>query len=515
VIRPITISNQTQQIIDQVDLSIADAKQDPNGRWVAVPIGDPNVDRSKMRSCAGWITVDKDSIKLNPLQQVSVNLTITIPPQTQGHYCAAALATALIKSTTADGPSATVSVSYIIPIIVEVQSRFLRDEVSLTGVGLQFDKAGYSTPAATMATFSVEDKGGTYCRLQGYLRVSYTFGGHWRRITECQWSDVGIIPGAQLVLKRDVGRPLAKGKYKLEGFLIVNGNRADQIDKEIDFAGDPRAMALRPDAILDFDPREAVIDSMPGSVRTGRIEVVNPTDEPVTVDVEATLPEHLGGVVTHDPNSGRQIPGEEFGCEKWVTVEPRQFKLAAYGHQNLLVKADIPPTATGLPNYYAIMNFKAKFPDGQVAGTAKERVCLLMRKAPGAPLLKETVQISQLAPTKCLVLARVTNVGTAHVVPGCHMAVVTADQSVVARVEMSSEAYGSGNLLPLETRNFSGVLDISAIPAGTYVLVTVLTGEKMQPVQLTNGLVITEANGTKTAKPIGADTIGWAIKGNF
>ena len=42
--------------------------------------------------------------------------------------------------------------------------------------------------------------------------------------TEAQFLDLGIIPGAKLHLKQDVGRPLGSGKYKVEAKLKPEGN---------------------------------------------------------------------------------------------------------------------------------------------------------------------------------------------------------------------------------------------------------------------------------------------------
>jgi hypothetical protein len=516
--RVMTIENTTGQLIDQVDLAIVDVMQDPNGTWTPIDPGDPNVDRSSLRSCATWLALDRSTMRLAPFQRVTFNLQITAPPRMQGHYCAAITAKGLLPSGAAVGYNSPVAVQYVIPVLIEVLSRALPNEVELTNVGLAFQPLSFTTPAATVATLGVTNKGGTFCRLQGYIRVSNWWGGHWRRITECQFSDIGILPGNKLLLKRDVGKPLPKGKYKLEGFLVVNGVRADQIENQaFEFDGDPRAAQVTGDAALDFDPRELVVDGVPGSLRTAKIQVVNATDDTVNVTADLALPSHLSSLVTTDPNTNRRITGEEYGCNNWITIEPSQFQLGPYGRQNLFLKIDIPQTATGLPNYYAVMDLRSKYPDGQPAGTTSGRICLLMKKTSGAPkLVTNSVQISELAPTKYLVFARTTNMGTTHALPSCYAAVLTPTGELRRRVQMSSELYNQvGNQLPLETRNFSGVLDIAGLPAGQYVLGISLETEKYPAEQSQTGLIIKDSNGVKTVESVGVEAVGGKIKAKF
>ncbi len=523
IARTLSIENMTNQNVEQVDLAIVDVMQDPNGAWTPIQAGDPNVDWSKIRSCAKWVTLDRPMLRLNPFQKVTFNVFLAVPPRTQGFYCAAVTAKALLAAGTVEGYTSAVAVEYVIPILLEVKGRTMRNEVELTDIGLEYGRLNIADPAATLATLGVENKGGTFCRLQGYIRISNWWGNHWRRITECQFADVGIIPGAKLLLKRDVGKPLPKGKYKLEGFLIVNGVRADQTeDADFQFAGDPRIATggtVEAMTALDFDPRELVLESVPGSMKTDRIQVVNATDNPVNVTVDTMLPEHFNSIVATDPNTGRQITGEEYGCNKWVTIEPNQFQLTAYGKQTLVVKVNVPKTATGLPNYYSVITLRSTYPDGQPAGVTKGRICLLMKKTSGAPrLVAKSVSVSELSATKYQIFARTFNMGTTHILPRCYAAVLTTPEAnVLQRVQLSSEAYNQvGNLLPLEPRNFSGAIDVAGIKPGTYILGISLESESGKPPaeQFQYSLKVGEANGKKTVE-VGLEAVGQKIKARF
>jgi hypothetical protein len=520
--RELTIENTTDRAIDQVDLVISDLSQSENGAWTPIERGDPNVDWSKIQSSAKWMVLDKQSIQLAPKQKSTFNVQVRVPTRTQGVYSAAIIAKATFPPGTVAGYQTAVAIQYVMPVLVEVQGRILRNEVELSSIGLAYKEPTSNTSAASLTTLALHNKGGTYCRVQGYVRLSGKWGGHWRRITESQFTDIGIIPGSKLLLARDIGRPLMAGQYKLEGFLVVNGDNADQIEKVVEFKGDPRAAPLKSDAALDFDPQNLVVDAIPGSLRASRIQVVNASEEPVNVNVSLTLPEHLGQLVQPDPcNPGRRILGEDYGCARWVTIEPNQFSLAGYGRQALSVKVNLPETATSLPNYYAVVNLKATYPgDKQMAGTARGMLCVQVRKMTGTAMLEVTgFNVSELSPTKFQMMGRVVNKGTTHTVPTCRAVLASslADGGRVVRTfSMSGESYNqSGNLLPLETRTLSGVLDISGVAAGDYLLIMVAESENHTISQLQRGFIITESNGVKSARIAGTSDVGGEIKRNF
>jgi hypothetical protein len=197
--------------------------------------------------------------------------------------------------------------------------------------------------------------------------------------------------------------------------------------------------------------------------------VINASDEAVTVTAELSLPEHMRGAV-----GARGVPGESFGCSDWVTVEPKQFSLPGHGRQNLRVVARMPnPPAAVLANYYATIKLTATYPDGKSGGVTTARLCVRNRTTPATPQIDNLVlTIAGTTPSRYLASARFINNGDAHVLPKCRAALISAgDQSVWTRFILSSEGLGgTGMLLPMDTRNFSGVLDVSNVAVGLYRL---------------------------------------------
>lgn len=143
----------------------------------------------------------------------------------------------------------------------------------------------------------------------------------------------------------------------------MDGRRGNGINKEIDFVGDQvvgSRVGLPP---IDLDKENVFIDVTPGSTRTGQITVGNGSEDPVTVNVEFILPEHMLHVV-----NGSGIKGEDLGCVDWVTVQPPQFTMRCYGRRTLNLIVRMPPTATQYSNYYGTLRFHTTYRDGSPAG---------------------------------------------------------------------------------------------------------------------------------------------------
>jgi hypothetical protein len=470
----VKLENLSTLTTETVGLRVVDLTQDVNGLWDDIERDEPGFDRSTLRSCADWLRLEQDTVEVNPGGVVPLKVVIEVPPGVRGYYFAAIIARSAPRIQEVEGQVAMTILEYLVPVILEAQGRIMRHEVELTGVGLEFQQQTTTKPAATVVTMDVQNDGGTFSRLQGLTRVWAQSGGHWRKITDTQFEDLGIIPGAKLHLKQDVGRPLGSGKYRVEGYLYVDGRRSGQVQKEFDFSGDPRVTIARGTGdALDLESKDVVMQTVPGAVRVDQLPVINASDEAVTVTVSTSLPEHMRGAV-----GARGITGESFGCSDWVSVEPQQFSLVGHGRQNLRVMARMPnPPATALANYYAIVKLTATYPDGKSGGVTTARLCVHNR------MVKETAEVDNLvltiastSPSRYLVSARFVNNGDAPVLPKCRGALtVPPGDTVWTRIALTNEGLDStGMLLPMDTRNFSGVLDVSNVAVGLYRLTAVL-----------------------------------------
>lgn len=505
----ITLENLSTVATETISLSLMDLTQDPNGIWQEIQPGDPNGGASALRSCVSWLTLEKDVVEVTPFGRVPLKLFMKTPSGRRGYYFAAVLAQSAPRMDVVEGMTTMTILQYVIPVILEVSGRPMRHEVDLKDVGLEFQSQTATRAAATMVAMDIENTGGTYSRLRGFARVFGEWGGHWRKIAQVEYPETGIIPGVKLHLRQDVGRPLPSGKYKVEGYLYVDAQRSGRVANELEFKGDPRVMTVRAEVALDLSPREVFIQTIPGATRGDSLTVANASEEGVTITTELMLPEHMEQIV-----NARGVPGEAYGCVDWVTVEPRRFTLRGYGRQNLKIIARMPDSAAQLPNHYAMIRLHATYADGEEGGTAKARVCVQNRKATGTTQIDSMMlTLSELSAGRYLTTARFLNNGDTHVQPRCRAILTTVpDDTARKRFMMSSEDYDqTGILLPLDTRNFSGVLDVTDVTAGVYRLTAILEHGQGQTVQDQRGIEVVEEGGQKVVKLLGPNRVSKTV----
>jgi len=472
------LENISRDATEKVTLRIADLTQDEDGVWTEVRPNDPNnrVDIASLRSCKDWLTCTVESATVDPAQIMPAMVVANIPAGTRGFYFAALVAETEPRETDIDGPygGALLGMQYLVPIILEAQNIPTPASVQLQDVDLTYQGPTVENPLASVSgSMIIVNNGGTYSRLTGQLRVWRSQEGHWAKVAEVRLPDNGIIPGVKLNLKQDLGVLLPSGRYKIEGYLWVDGRRNNGINKEIDFVGDKVASENRGLAPIDLDKENVFVDVTPGATRTGQLTVGNGSEDPIDVTVEFILPEHMLHVV-----NGSGIKGEDLGCVDWVTVMPQQFTLQGYGRRTLNMVVRMPPTATQYSNYYGTIRLHAAYRDGSPAGMKTANVCVKNGKATATNVISPmSISFAGLTPARYLVTSSFLNNGVTHVTPRCK-GILTPVGQLDAKYQqflMSSEASRqTGIFLPFETRTFSGVLDVSDIPVGLYRLTCVM-----------------------------------------
>ena len=132
-----------------------------------------------------------------------------------------------------------------------------------------------------------------------------------------------------------------------------------------------------------------------------------------------------------------------------------------------------------LAQYFAILKFHARFPDGQDGGITRGRLYLENSGLTPSPIVSILrVVVGELSPSRYLVTADGRNLGDARILPRCRCIVRTEDQTTVDQFEMTSDTYVAeqrfGPMLPTEKRSFAGILDLSKLDPGMYRLVVQL-----------------------------------------
>lgn len=453
-----------------INMSVVELSQLEDGAWNIIEpneITDPcspnfGFDLSRLSSCRDWISLNKTSFALGPHDVEPVMINIRVRRGIQGFFGAGILATLSPIQGVGDIP---VVVRFFVPVILEIQNRPLRPNVQATDIGMEFVEGTGQYPARSMVSMDIENNGGTYSRVKPAVRIWSFSGGHWRVITTTDIPETGIIPGAKLKLKAAIRKSLPSGKYKVAGMLFVDGRRKKRIEKEMDFAGDPRITNVGADAPLDLNPTDITIDGLQGATRTGMIKVYNASKETVNVRTALGLSNILQ-IGTLD-----NVKGEDLDCTQWVKVTPEQFTLRGEGGmQTLRVVATMPKDLPmSYPTYFSLLVLHATYPDGQNAGYTTSNICVRNAEIDVQPAAEATKLIPQdLGESKYLVVAGFGNPGMVHFVPIRVKAALVMPNGIN---RVSTFLSGNPNLmLPSEIRDYSGILDLSYVPADVYRL---------------------------------------------
>ena len=456
-----------------INMSVVELTQSEDGSWAIIDTNDtkdPNspfygFDISTLSSCKDWISLRPSNFDLPPMGVVPIELTLRVQRGIRGFFGAAILATTSPMRGVGD---VAIVVRFVVPVIVEIQDRPMRPRVRATDLGMKFIPQSGDYPARTEVSMSIENTGGTFSRIKPAVRIWSFSEGHWKVITTTDFLETGIIPGAKLNLLTNIRKSLPKGKYKAAGILYVDGRRTPRIEKEMDFVGDPTVTKVGADAPLDLDPIDVTIDGMPGSTRTATLKVINASDETVNIRTAMGLPNILQLGALGD------VKGEDLNCTSWLKVTPEQFTLSGEGgQQTLRIVSEIPNASLMHPCYFSLLALWASYPDGQQAGVTTTNICIRnnsVEAGPAAVALKLTVQ--DLGESQYLVVARFGNYGLVHFTPirvKTALSMISGASAGINRASMFMT--GNRNLmLPFETRDYSGVLDLSYVPADRYRL---------------------------------------------
>ena len=135
------------------------------------------------------------------------------------------------------------------------------------------------------------------------------------------------------------------------------------------------------------------------------------------------------------------------------------------------------------------------------------------KKGQGSPrVMNKQLTLSESSPNHYLVTARFSNIGDTHVMPACRAVLSLVDDvanTPRARFPLSSEKQ-RGIMLPLEKRDFTGVLDVSTVPAGMYRLTVVLTGENGESAQGQTAVRVVNTTERKVVEVMNVEEVGGA-----
>jgi len=459
------------------DISIIEMTQWEDGQWRII---EPNsdFDTSKLSSCSKWISVERETVEIPPMNAAYIKVSVRVPRRTRGFYAAGILVT-LRPRPDLEG-NVAVRVRFLVPVLVEVQGRPMRHKIKLGDVELELIKPTRGNPATTNVLMNIDNtKGGTRSNLKGFAQVKGFLDGHWREITTAEFGGTRIIPGAKLRLRSNLGRSLPTGKYRVAGWLYIDGRRAQRTTKEIDFVGDTSVTKVVTDTPLDLLPSVVSISGQPGATRMAAIKVYNASDETVNIQTAIGLHRFLQGAAFGE------LKGVDMDCTGWLTTEPQKFTLRSHTQQSIRIIAKMPDTVSAsLPCYYALLGLYSTYADGQRAGLTTANICVANKNISVEPFVYGmTLKPALKGGSEYYIVAKFGNFGSIHFTPiRCMAAVVdptimdptTGTPTGMPRIRAALSSMKTGMMLPFEARDFSGVIDFSNVPVGTYRLVAAL-----------------------------------------
>jgi hypothetical protein len=487
-----------------LDLKLVELGQTEDAYWAVIDTGrntepnaEPNTITSNPRSCREWIKLSADSVRIDPLGVKTVKLKIAPRAGVGGFYYAGlCVQTRPALNITQGIP---VIARILIPVLFEMQGRTVRQKINLTDIGMESRPQIEEKPATSILLVGIANEGSTYSRLKSSAKVQSFLNGHWRDITEVEHEEVGILPGVSLKLKDDVGKSLPPGKYKLKGNLYVDGRRIKPIEKEIDFAGDPNAKAVTANAALKLEPESVSVTIVPGATRSAVLNVQNPSDSAITVRAGAVIPPKLKGIAYGE------LKGEDLACADWVQMMPDNFTLPAGKQQKIRINVKAPQANELHASYYAVLYLQGRYPDGQSAGTTTAMLNVQNKRVKLEPAIQPIkLSIAHEEASRYAITTRFGNTGNVHITPRCSATLMTADGRIARTTALAGE---TDLMLPLEVRNFSGLIDLAAVPPGAYRLEAMLeyTTDEGTNKQTTQAITIqvSNENGVKIVEIIG------------
>jgi len=457
------LQNNDPNAAKVVGLIIADVTQAEEGIWRIV---EPNsgFDTSKLRSCSTWMRLSRSNVTVAPGGTAAAAVNFRVPAGVRGCYTAAIVAMLALSP---DETGFVTILRYLIPVLIQIQGRPLRQQIELSDLGMEHRPQVAEGAATTLLSINIANRGATYSRLKALGRLRSFQDGHWREITTTEFGEVDIIPGAELRLKSDIERALPPGKYQLTGALYVDGRRVKPLEKELDFVGDPSITKLAADAPLVLNPTVVSIDSMPGATRTTVLRVLNSSEDAVSVTTDLVLPPVLEGVAIEG-----MLKGSDLNCAQWVEVTPEQFTLRGHGRQSIRIVARMPNPTSTHANYYALLGLHARYADGQGAGVTTAHICVTNKTVEATPKAQpERLTFAAMEASKYHIVARFSNMGNTHFKPRCRAAVISGAGLPMVKILLSGDP---GLMLPLEVRDFSGVLNCSYLSDDMYRLAATL-----------------------------------------
>jgi hypothetical protein len=453
----------------ELELKLVELTQGDNGKLDVIEASEDLVPPEY--SCLKWTNISCDSVIIPPLSTARVNVSVSAPKRTKGFYCAGLVVQS--KPEKSSNGLALV-VRFIVPVLVNIQGGPVRQKIELEDISLVLREQTDKVPSETLVSMKVTNKGKAFSRIKSNVKIMREIKGHWQNVTIADFKKSAVIPGLSLNYNRPIQRNLPTGKYRLKGTIYVDGRRIAPVTKEYFYTGDPTVTKVAYDTSLLIEPADITIEAIPGSTRSTVLKIENTSSEPINITTNTNTPLCLKGV------SLGELKGDDLACNEWLRIIPEKFTLLAGAKRNIRIMAKLPKLEQMYPSYYSELLIDTKYNDGQSAGTTKKLVFLENNNSKALQNAKiMTYDIVEDNASVYAVRIRVSNVGNTHFIPNSSLVLSEPAGANVMKTALSGKL---GPMLPMEIREYSGVVDFSGIEEGPYTLTIQIQCDNNYPI---------------------------------
>lgn len=490
---PFELSNSTDLQAFEMTIRHVDLLQGEDGSWLFEDT-EELFDPERHQSNREWFSNSNQTVTVGPQQSVEVILSAAIPRNARGTSLSALLVTSDAQGDTDD--AVRLRFQFLVPIILTISGRPARQNIDLLGLDMRLLQPnaafGPGGSARAQALMNIVNEGETYSRLNGNVRVEREEGGNWRLVTTADIENRGIIPGSNLNLAAELGRSLPSGNYRLTGNLQVDGRQLPRIASEIAFEGDPELDSIAYDTSIIVDPDVIGVEVRPGASRSQAIKLTNPSDVTVEVTLTPEVPAELENVAIGD------MMGSDLSAADWVQISPATVTMRPNSSRNVRLSARLPEDVPEHPFYYSNILVTSAYADGQTAGTSRAKVVLDRNSAAATPnvVLERLSYAAVDTEGEHVLRARIVNAGNAHTVLRPSAQMISLADDTIKTITLD----GGGDLmLPFSVWDYAGVVDISSMEDGDYILRASFDySGNNRATQDLNVAIVTDENGAKT-----------------
>jgi len=466
---PFELRNNQPDAVDQVEMNCIYLTQDLAGfEGVEADKITPEI-LKQFPTCLPWIKLPSETkFTIPALSQASQTVHINVPGGARGFYGAVIT---VVSHKPRQGPGIAVSLRFVIPILLHVESGISRKGGQVQGIVGAFAPADKTHPAGTQVSCLIKNTGDALARYSGTANVFQMIGGRMRRVITAVYDERRIVPNATVALSYISPNRLPSGKYHVETSMTMEGQKLPPFVQDIVVKGDPTVTTATADVELGLSPDPLNFDAITGATRSLAFKVNNTSTEPIVVDAFVTTPKSMVGAV------GAVGTGEDLSLARWCSEPLTGIEVKSGQERTMRMVAVIPDVQLKFPSYYGELHVVAKTQSGAFVGESS--ILMSAKNKTAVPVFSvtsnEEIVVASVKPKIYGFTSNFSNIGNSAIEPQVEARVTdTARLTTFTALEVANVPK---RVLPFQTFRPSGQIDLALLKDGTYILeITIKAG---------------------------------------